>query len=110
METVASPIKENAITRLYVYVEHKKYEFLLFSFLLLIFGNTFTDNVKTAGVLDIYQNMIIGSLVFYSRKPVRNILFVLILLSLGLDLLQDSFTIPDTRTWHSIIYLGFFFI
>jgi len=72
METVQSQSTSAVITPEYLYVRQKKYEVLLFSFMLLIFGNTFTQHLKILDILNIYQNMAIGALVFYHRKALRN--------------------------------------
>jgi voltage-gated potassium channel len=111
MQAKTFPLKQKLTVQLSgLSVYQKKYEILLFSFLLLIFGNTFTAHVKILDVLNIYQNMIIGAFVFYNRKRLRNPVFILILLSLLLDLVQSRLTFINVRSWHSLIYLAFFFL
>jgi voltage-gated potassium channel len=110
MEIIGTPPQVRYQETISNYINHKKYELLLVSFLTLIFANTLWPGSKSLDVLNIYQNMLIGALVFYNRKSIRNIILVLVLLSFILDLMQTHVAIPNTGRWHSIIYLSFFSI
>ena len=86
----------------------RKYTILLVSFLILIFGNTFTENYKIFGFVNIYQNLLAGFLVFQNKKRLGYIILGIILISIALDLFANNFSPNQTKTWHSILYLIFF--
>ena len=86
----------------------RKYLVLLVSFLLLIFGNTFTEDNKIFGVVNIYQNLLTGFLVFHYKKRLRFIILGIILISITLDLFANDLSFTETRSWHGILYLIFF--
>ena len=92
------------------YLNHHKYEILLFSFILLIFGDTFVPHQMLFNVINIYQNFITGLVIFYSRKSVRLTILCIILASLALDAFAIDFTFINTGRWHGILYLIFFFL
>jgi voltage-gated potassium channel len=95
-------------TRILSYIDQRKYAVLLISFLLLIFGNTFTENDQIFGIVNIYQNLLIGLLAFYRKKHLRYIILSIILVSVVLDLFGDSFSFIEGKSWHGILYLIFF--
>ena len=77
------------------------------SFLFLIFGNTFGTN-RFMGMLEIYQNMITGIIVFYHRKHVRYPVILLMLFSISLNVFASRLQGIDLRSWQGILYLIFF--
>jgi len=92
------------------YIDQRKYAVLLISFLLLIFGNTFTEDYQIFGIVNIYQNLLTGLVVFYNKKRLRYIILSIILVSVVLDLFSGSFTFIEGKSWHGILYLIFFFL
>jgi voltage-gated potassium channel len=107
-----SPIKTSLhfpwFTKILFYSGQRKYAILLFSFLLLIFGNTFTEDYKIFGIVNIYQNLLIGLIVFYNKKWLRFIILGIILISVALDLFSESFSFIEGKSWHGVLYLIFF--
>lgn len=98
------------INKLTIYLRQRKYELLLFSFMLLIFGDTFSHGLIVI-ISNILQNMITGVFIFYNRKTLRNITFVLIFASIVLSLFgQYLRSFIDIRSWQGIIYLIYFFL
>lgn len=93
-----------------LYARRKKYELLLLSFMLLIFGNTFTEHIRITSTIDIYQNMVIGMLVFYHKKWLRNTAIILIIVSALLNLFASRMAFIDMKSWQGIIYLAFFIL
>lgn len=96
--------------RVLVYARRKKYELLLLSFMLLIFGNTFTDNIRVTGTIDIYQNMLTGMLVFYPKRWLRCTIAFIFSVSAILSLFASHLPMIDMRSWQGIIYLVFFIL
>jgi voltage-gated potassium channel len=86
----------------------RKYMILLVSFLILIFGNTFTENYQIFGIVNIYQNLLAGLFVFQNKKRLRYIILGIIFVSVALDLFTNNFSSNQTQTWHTILYLIFF--
>lgn len=76
----------------------------------LIFGNTFTEHIPIMGIINIYQNMVIGMLVFYPKKWLRNTVILLIVVSALLNLFASRMAFIDIRSWQGIIYLTFFIL
>lgn len=108
MQAIKAPFQFPIVHRIHQFILQRKYECLLLSFMLLIFGDTFTgEHMMMAG--NIYQNMLIGALVFYNRKVLRNIMLFLILSNIILDLFESHLGFIDVKSWHGIIYLIFFF-
>ena len=77
-------------TRMLLYSKRKKCDLLLLSFMLLIFGNTFTDHNDITGIVVVYQNMVIGMLAFYNKKWLRNTALPLIIVSALLNLFASG--------------------
>ena len=90
------------------YISQRKYAVLLVSFLILIFGNTFTEDYKILGIIIIYQNLLTGLIVFYNKKWLRFILISIILIAVALELFADSFPFMQVKIWNGILYLIFF--
>lgn len=93
-----------------LYIRRRKFELLLLSFMLLIFGNTFTYQNHMVGIVDIYQNMVTGALVFYRRRNLRIVFMTLIGVSLVLTIFESRLAFIDHRSWQGIVYLVFFFL
>jgi voltage-gated potassium channel len=108
MKPIKIPWLNPSFTKMLDRISQRKYLILLVSFLLLIFGNTFTENDKIFGVVNIYQNLLIGLLVFYYKRSLRFIILGIILLSITLDLFANDISYTETRSWHGILYLIFF--
>jgi hypothetical protein len=97
-------------SKLLVYIDQRKYAVLLVSFLLLIFGNTFTEDYQIFGIVNIYQNLLTGLLVFYNKKRLRYIIMSIILVAVVLDLFASNFSFIQGKSWHGLLYLLFFFL
>src|SRR5258708_23282426 len=108
MQSTETMLRVGVMHRILSYARQKKYEILLLSFMLLIFGNTFTDHLRIAGIIDICQNMIVGMLVFYDKKWLRNTVLLLIIASALLNLIAPRLGFIDVKSWQGIIYLVFF--
>jgi hypothetical protein len=80
---------------------------LLVSFLVLIFGNTFTEEHKIFGVINVYQNLLTGLLVFYHKKSLRKIIVGIILVSVVIDAFTDQASFNGS-SWQGVLYLIFF--
>ena len=110
MKPTKIPSHSSSFTKLLYYVDQRKYIILLASFLVLIFGNTFTEDYQIFGIVNIYQNLLTGLLVFYNKKRLRHIIMSIILVSVALDLFAGSFSFIQGKSWHGILYLIFFFL
>jgi voltage-gated potassium channel len=93
---------------IFSYIDKRKYEVLLLSFILLIFGNTFSFGKPFIGIMDIYQNFIIGFIVFYNKKTLRIFILCIIILTVVMDIFQNSLFFINVKSWHGILYLIFF--
>ncbi len=98
----------SSFDRILSYVDQRKYVVLLISFLILIFGNTFTEDRQIFGIVNVYQNLLTGLLVFYHKKRLRYWMMGIILVSIALDLFDPSFSFIQGSGWHGILYLIFF--
>jgi voltage-gated potassium channel len=107
MQAIRTPFNIEFINRFVLYVRQRKYECLLFSFMLLIFGDTFNHQFIVI-ICNILQNMLTGAFIFYERKRLRNIILLLILASIVLSLLGPHFSFIDRKSWQGTIYLIFF--
>jgi voltage-gated potassium channel len=86
----------------------RRYEILLCSFMLLIFGNSFTATRPLTGIIDIYQNFITGFIVFYNKKRLRIFILSIIILTVVMDIFKNSLLFINVKSWHGILYLVFF--
>lgn len=110
MRSTTDFLRPDLMTRVLLYARRKRYELLLLSFMLLIFGNTFTEHNHITGTIDIYQNMAIGVLVFFNKKWLRNTVLLLILFSALLNAFASQMPFIDMKSWQGIIYLAFFIL
>ena len=110
MKPTQIPPHSSLFTEFLFYIDQRKYIILLASFLVLIFGNTFTEDYQIFGIVNIYQNLLTGLLVFYNKKRLRHIIMSIILVSVALDLFAGNFSFIQGKSWHGILYLIFFFL
>ncbi len=110
MKPTDRPIFFPSLSKKLDIIEKRKYMILLVSFLILIFGNTFTEDYQIFGIVNIYQNLLAGLLVFQNKKRLRYIILGIILISIALDLFSNHFSPTQTKTGHTILYLIFFSI
>ena len=108
MEAIKIPIHFKQLGTIFSYAGQRKYEVLLFSFMLLMFGNTFTLQHFMVGIIGIYQNFIIGFIVFYNKRWLRIFILCIILLTVALDLFESSLFFINVGSCHGILYLIFF--
>ena len=110
MKPTDRPIFFPSLSKKLDIIQKRKYMILLVSFLILIFGNTFTEDYQIFGIVNIYQNLLAGLLVFQNKKRLRYIILGIILISIALDLFSNHFSPTQTKTGHTILYLIFFSI
>ena len=110
MEPKKKPAHFSSFDKLLFDIGQRKYAVLLISFLILIFGNTFTEDRQIFGLVNIYQNLLTGLVVYYHTKHLRYIILGIILASVVLDLFTGSFSFDQGSSWHGILYLIFFFL
>lgn len=92
-----------------MWVEHRRYEILFASFLLLIFGNTFSFGRSV--LIDrffVVKNMLVGLVVFYRNKNLRIAFICLNVLHFAIELLSNRAFHFDSQSWKGIIYLLYF--
>ena len=65
-------------------------------------------NDQIFGIVNIYQNLLAGLLVFQNKKRLRFIILGIIFISVALDLFSNDFSLTQTKSWHAILYLIFF--
>jgi voltage-gated potassium channel len=95
-------------------IRRRKYEILLISFLLLMFGDACVP-IRFSGTTHfilLLQNMIVGLIVFYRILSLRYLILITIILSLLLRALdqpggQSNF---DFHTWRGILYILYFLV
>lgn len=107
MKDVKILFQSNVIKKSIEWLAKRKYTLLLFSFLLVIFGNTFTNN-RVNLLFDFYQNFFAGFFIFYSKKWMRYNIFIIILISICLDVFERNLHFINAGAWHGIFYLVFF--
>lgn len=94
---------------LIIYIRQRRYECLLLSFLVLIFGNTFNTGEPLVGIIAIYLNFLTGLVVFFHKKALRIFIAGILILTILLDLFEVQLANYNLRTWHNILYMVFFF-
>src|SRR5579864_6042673 len=100
MKPTDRPIFFPSLSKKLDIIEKRKYMILLVSFLILIFGNTFTEDYQIFGIVNIYQNLLAGLLVFQNKKRLRYIILGIILISIALDLFSNHFPPTQAKTGH----------
>jgi hypothetical protein len=108
LNAIKVPVRHKFLKKALAAISQRKYEVLLLSFMLLIFGNTFTLEKPMVGHIDIYQNFITGFVVFYNKKRLRTLIFAIILLTIILDILQNNLLFINMKSLHGVLYLVFF--
>ena len=108
MNSIAVPIRFRFLNKAMSFIQQRQYEILLLSFIVLIFGNTFSGGRPLIGILDIYQNFLTGFIVFYYRKRLRILILAIIITTVVLDILQNSISFVNVRSIHGMLYLVFF--
>jgi|KBSMisStaDraftv2_1062788.scaffolds.fasta_scaffold00420_5 hypothetical protein len=108
MDEFRTPFHVLSSSRMLFHIGQNKYIILLISFLILIFGNTFTEDYAIFGILNIYQNLLTGLFVFYHKRWLRRIILCIIALSIVLDLFDYNFSVIHAQSWHIFLYLIFF--
>jgi voltage-gated potassium channel len=92
--------------------ERKKYEILLVSFLILVFGNTFCcGGEEIADKLLLLQNMIVGFFIFYPSRRLRWFIGSLTLLIIALEVLSYRVYYighSDVESLTGVVYLFYF--
>ena len=110
MEALELPLQPSMFNKVILSISHRKYECLLFSFLLLIFGDTFNYHKHIVSVAGIYQNFIVGLIIFYNKKWLRSLILSIIIVTIILDCFAPRLAFINMRSWHGNIYLIFFFL
>ncbi|MEJ0105495.1 MAG: ion channel [Bacteroidota bacterium] len=111
MTQIKSTSHNNLFHIIKSYCTQHRYEVLLLSFMLLVFGNTFTPQHRIIGITDIYQNFLVGLFVFYNKKWLRICILGIILITIFMDILKsDLSAFINTRSVHSVLYLIFFVV
>lgn len=93
-----------------LFIEARKYEILLVSFLLLIFGNTFFIVTFLGNALFIFQNMIVGLIIFFNHKTLRRILITLNITHFVVAILSLRYPTIDHTHLKGVIFLLYFSI
>ena len=102
------------MNRIKNFTRRRKYKILLFSFLLLMFGDIFVPDgySAVAHMIFILQNMFVGLIIFYRLKRLRYLIITTILISV-LTRIIDLFTpykILDLQRWLGIIYILYYLV
>jgi voltage-gated potassium channel len=87
----------------------RKYETLVFSFLVLIFGNTFCQATFMAILLPL-QNMLTAFVIYFKEKRTRLIIGTMIVLVLGIALVDCCYTNQIEQGMILIIYFLYFIL
>src|SRR5258708_30562848 len=103
------------MTKIRLYIERRKYETLLISFLVLIFGDIFFPAACSWLIEETlpFQNMLVGLIVFYKNKKLRLFILVLIIPNILLSMLSHWITNivhSDLHSLLAIVYLSYFII
>jgi hypothetical protein len=86
----------------------RKYEILLVSFLLLIFGDIFFPLEVDAMPILVLQNVLASFILFYGKKKWRIPLILLFIFLVSLELLNLFFELPKSRSLFSSAYIIYF--
>jgi hypothetical protein len=104
-----------AMTKIRLYIERRKYEILLISFLALIFGGVFLPSDCSGLVEETlpFQNMLVGLIVFFNKKNLRMVIMAFIIANILISILSHWITNIGHSDLHSlwgIVYLSYFII
>ena len=86
----------------------RKYEILLVSFLILIFGSVFFHSDFDSMPILIFQNVIASIIIFYGKKKWRLLLFALFVVLMVLELVNLFTGFSSSRILFSIAYVIYF--
>jgi voltage-gated potassium channel len=89
----------------------RKYNILLFSFLLLMFGDTFVPEGYSgvAHLIFILQNMFVGLIIFYRLIRLRYLIITTILISVLMRIIELSYNYTvDLHRWLGLIYILYY--
>ncbi len=97
------------IKKLREFRHEKKYEILLVSFLILIFGDVFFHPEFEAGPLLIIQNVLASMILFYGKKKWRIPLIVLLVSLIVMEAINFFMGFSYIRLAFAITYIIYFF-
>jgi len=86
----------------------RKYEILLVSFLILIFGDILFPAELDAMPILVIQNVLASFILFYGKKAWRIPLIFLLLFLVSLEVFDFLFDIPRSRSYFSLAYIIYF--
>ncbi len=98
-------------SKLVIFREYRikyKYEILLVSFLILIFGDVFFDKSIDAAPYLIFQNVLASLVLFYGKRRWRLPLFIMLIIISGLVALNLIFEFSNLRLAFAITYIIYF--
>lgn len=96
------------MTKLRQFRHDHKYEILLLSFLVLIFGDIFFPSEIDAMPILVLQNVLASLVLFYGKKVWRLPLIVLLIFLVSLETLNFVLDIPHARYLFFIAYIIYF--
>ncbi|WP_346858040.1 potassium channel family protein [uncultured Draconibacterium sp.] len=85
-----------------------KYEILLVSFLILLFGDVFMPSDVDAMPILIFQNVFASTVIFYGKKRWRYPLILLLFFLFVLEFLNLTITVPNSRLMFFSAYIIYF--
>src|SRR6266540_5082332 len=102
-------------TKCKTFIRRRKYEILFGSFLLIIFCDIFfpSQYLNSVRVILLFQNMMVGLVIFYGNKYLRVVLTILSIAHVILRILSTHLFLEgkiDFRSWMGITYLLYFLI
>ena len=102
------------MNRIKNFISRRKYKILLFSFLLLMFGDSFVPEGYSgvAHMIFILQNMFVGLIIFYRLTRLRHLIIITILISVLIRLtdLFPNYKVFDLHRWLGIIYILYYLV
>jgi len=95
------------MNRIKNFIRPEKYKILLFSFLLLMFGDTFVPEEYSgvAHTIFILQNMFVGLIIFYRLTRLRYLIITTILISFLIRIIELNYKVFDLHRWLGLIYI-----
>lgn len=101
-------MKNSGIGKLRAYRLRRKYEILLLSFLILMFGDIFFPAGVEAMPILMLQNVLASIVIFYGLKKWRILLILLLLFLASLQAIGYFMDIPKSRQMFSVAYIIYF--
>src|SRR5450432_380012 len=99
------------MNRIKNFIRPEKYKILLFSFLLLMFGDTFVPEGYSgvAHLIFILQNMFVGLIIFYRLIRLRYLIITTVLISVLIRIIELLYNDKiDLHRWLGIIYILYY--